>query len=250
MRWLHGALIGIALAAGSALFPGLAAAEAWSGTLVVEATFSGPGASAERDKELDKYAKSLESRLQALRARLRDATGVQARILERDVGQVEGELESIALDRGGSVSLGRKTYVVSGQRLAVDADEGRILVDREAGTATIIRGSERTSVKLAPIPPAVTPASVSVGPDAFGSATEQATIDIAGEPAQVIWAASLPNIYAQERLDSQSRSRLQSALAELPGLPIEVDIHHKGGRLHWRVISCTPGAVSPTAFTD
>src|SRR5690606_3800391 len=108
----------------------LSAAEGWQGTVVVDLTFAGAGASGERDAELDRFAGALEQRLATLRERLRAADGVSARVLRRDIGQLEGELEAIALDRGAAVALGRRTYALSGTRLGVDADEGRLVIDR------------------------------------------------------------------------------------------------------------------------
>lgn len=223
----------------------LSAAEAWQGTLVVDLTFAGAGASGERDAELDRFAGALEQRLATLRERLRAADGVRARVLRRDVGQLEGELEAIALDRGAAVALGRRTYALSGSLLAVDADEGRLVVDRATDSGHLMRGTERIPVKLAALVATEEPPATVDGPMAFGVATRQATLAVSGESTRVIWIPGWPNIYALERLDSQSRSPLHRALATLPGLPIDVEAHHKGGRMRWRVVECRPGPVDP-----
>jgi len=222
----------------------------WQGTLVVELTFAGPGASGDREAELDRFAGALEERLATMRERLRAADGVTARVLRRDVGQLEGELEAIALDRGASVTLSRQPYVVRGNRLAVDADEGRLLVDRVANTGFLQRGSERLPVKLAPLPTAAEPADTQAGPNAFGQATRQATIVLGGESASVTWIPGWPNIYALERLDAQSRSPLHRAVASLPGMPVDIIAEHKGGRMRWRVVTCIPGPVDGRQLGD
>jgi len=233
----------LVVALGGALV--LPAAEGWQGTLEVDITFAGAGASGERDAELDRFAGALEQRLATLRERLRVADGVSARVLRRDVGQLEGELEAIALDRGAAVTLGRRTYALSGSRLGVDADEGRLVIDRATDSGHLQRGTERIPVKLAALVPMEEPAATVDGPQAFGAATRQATLTVGSESMRVIWIPGWPNIYALERLDSQSRSPLHRALATLPGLPIDVEAHHKGGRMRWRVVECRPGPVDP-----
>ncbi len=226
------------------------AKSAWQGSVVVELTFAGPGASGDREAELDRFAGALEERLTTMRERLRLADGVTARVLRRDVGQLEGELEAIALDRGASVTLSRQPYVVQGNRLAVDADEGRLLVDRDANTGFLQRGTERLPVKLAALPTATEPADSQAGPDAFGQPTRQATIVLGGESASVTWIPGWPNIYALERLDAQSRSPLHRAVAGLPGLPVDIIAEHKGGRMRWHVVACTPGVVDARLLGD
>ncbi len=221
----------------------LPASEGWQGTVVVDLTFAGAGASGERDAELDRFASALEQRLATLRERLRGADGVSARVLRRDIGQLEGELEAIALDRGAAVALGRRTYALSGSRLGVDADEGRLLIDRATDSGHLLRGTERLPVKLAALVATEEPPATVDGPQAFGMATRKATLTVGGGSTRVIWISGWPNIYALERLDSQSRSPLHRALASLPGLPIDVEAHHKGGRMRWRVVECSPGPV-------
>lgn len=225
------------------------AEEAWCGTITVESTFAGVDAGASRAGELDGYAKALEQRLATLRERRRTADGVVERVLARDIGQLEGELEAIALDRGAWVSLGRDRYALDGTMLAMDAELGSLLIDRQAGTGRLIRGNERNVVKIAPLVEAVEPPGAVNGPAFQGHATRTVTVDVAGSPARLVWAPGLPNIYALSRIDSQVRSKLHSVLAALPGLPVEVESQHKGGRLRWRVVELRPGPVEASVFS-
>ncbi len=147
------------------------------------------------------------------------------------------------------MSLGTKAYVIDQRQLSVDADEGRLVVDRGRNQAELRRlGAPAQAVKLAPMVSQVEPNGTQDGPAAFDMPTRMATIQVDGEAAAVVWIAGLPNPYAMERLDSQTRSQLQTALAGLPGLPIDVQARHKGGQLRWFVTSLQPDVVARDVF--
>lgn len=226
----------------------LGAAESWSGLIRVETTFAGPRGGGERASELDAYTKALEGRLATLQERRRTADGVAERVLARDIGQIEGELEAIAIERGAWVGLGSETFQIDGQHLAQDADQGRLIVDRQAQTGHVVRAGTTTAVKLAALPPTAEPEGTTDGPVWRGHATRQATVAVVDNPVRVVWVPGLPNTYALCRLDSQTSSKLHGFLATLPGLPIDVESDYKGGRLRWRVVDLAPGAVDPVHF--
>jgi len=233
-----------------ALVAGCAAQAAdWSGTFEVVETVAGPAPAASERKEIEESARSLEARLARARGALKTANPVVARIHRRDIGQLEAELESLALERGGTVTLGRIAYAVRGERVAADGDEARVIADGAAGTAVVVGPGRSDRVALVRTP-AKAPADNTPSEPIAGVATLRGTITIGGDPCTVIWAPELPNVYALTRIPAHGSDSLHVALAGLPGLPLAAERRTARGIQRWTVQKLTPGAVDDRLFAE
>lgn len=224
------------------------AASEWSGTFEVVETVAGPAPSGADRTEIEDLARSLEGRLAKAREALRTAAAPAARTYRKDISQLEAELQSLALERGGTVTLSRTVYTVRGDRIIADGDEARLIV--VPGRAVVAAGGRREPVELAPVPAARAPEGAADAPPVAGVATRRGTIAIDGDPTTVVWAPGLPNVYALTRVAAQARDPVLAALAAVPGLPLEVERRTKKGVQRWTVQRLAPGAVDERAFAE
>ena len=215
----------------------------WSGTFEVVETVAGPAPAAGDRSEIEALARSLETQLARAREGLKSATAVVARTYRQDIAHLEAELEALALERGGTVTLGRTSYAVRAQRVAADGDEARVIGDGAAGTATVILPGKRERVSLVKSVPKP-PADAGPGAPVGGVSTMRGTITVAGEPCVVTYAPDLPNVYALTRIPLQASDPLLSALSALPGLPLDVERRSPRGVQRWTVQKLVAGAVA------
>jgi len=221
----------------------------WSGTFEVVETVAGPAPAAADRREIEDAAKSLESRLARAREGLKSASPIVARTYRQDIGHLEAELQSLALERGGTVTLGRTSYAVRGQRVAADGDEARVVADGAAGTAVVVAPGKRERVNLVktqPKPPADAAPAAPVG----DIATMRGTISVGGDACIVTWAPALPNVYALTRVPAQGADSLNAALAALPGLPLEVERRSSRGVQRWTVQKLVAGTVDERLLVE
>ena len=227
----------------------LHAAAEWSGTFEVVETVAGPAPVAAQRREIEDAARSLEARLAKAREGAKNASPVVARTYRKDIGQLEAELQSLALERGGTVTLGRTTYAVRGQRVAADGDEARVVADGAAGTAVVQGQGKREQVNLVRTPTQV-PADAAPGAAVGGVATQRGTITVGNDRCAVVWAPELPNVYALTRVPAQGGDPLTAALAALPGLPLEVERRSARGLQRWTVQKLVAGPVEDRLLAE
>ena len=221
----------------------------WSGTFEVVETVAGPAPAAADRREIEAAAKSLEARLGKAREGLKNASAVVARTYRQDIGHLEAELESLALERGGTVTLGRTSYAVRGQRVAADGDEARVVADGAAGTAVVVAPGKRERVSLVKTPPQA-PADAVAGPPVGDIATMRGTIKVGGDACMVTYAPALPNVYALTRVPAQGSDSLSAALAALPGLPLEVERRTARGVQRWTVQKLVASPIDDRLLAD
>ncbi|HYE07911.1 MAG TPA: hypothetical protein VEL07_20505 [Planctomycetota bacterium] len=224
----------VALAAGEAATP-------WTGRIVVVESVSGGARQGDR-REQEALAATLQERAARLRDRLRQATPTVARTLRNDLAHIEAELEQLAIERGGTVDLGRTDYAVGATRTLVDGDEARVVIDRAKSVAVVRAGGRAETVRLAAPPAPIALDDARDGAAAFDAATRRGTVTVDGRTYAVTVAIGLPNVYAQGLLPGQS-DPLARALAALPGLPVLVENERDGVVRRWTVAVCEPGPI-------
>jgi hypothetical protein len=231
-----------------------ACASEWSGTIKIYEQLQGHEVKDKDERaELEEIYQELEDRLEATNKQLKKAGPAEAGVLREDAGYLEAEMERTALERGGNVRLGRATYVIDGDRLVFNGEEARVLIDRKKGIATVIAGERKDTVKLkTPIEPR------SSDDDEAGPAlkafedleTRHTRIKAEDQEYDVVYAPSLPNVYALGMLPSTPKDSLQGTLARVPGLPMRVEGVGKGISHQWLVHSVQPGVVDKRQFRD
>lgn len=214
----------------------------WSGTFEVVETVAGPAPAANDRREIEAAARSLEARLAKAREGAKSPSPIVARTYRQDIGQLEAELQSLALERGGTVTLGRTSYVVRGQRVAADGDEARVVADGAAGTAVVVVPGRRERVSLVRAEPRP-PADAAPAEAIDGVATMRGTFTVGGDHCSVVWAPELPNVYALTQVPAQGADPLHAALAAVPGLPLEVERRSPRGIQRWTVRKLVAGPV-------
>lgn len=231
------------------LAAGVLNAADWSGTFEVVETVAGPAPAEADRREIEAAAKSLESRLAKAREALKSSSAVVARTYRQDIAHLEAELETLALERGGTVTLGRTSYAVRGQRVAADGDEARVVGDGVAGTAVVVAPGKREKVTLVktPIKP---PADAAAGTPVGGIATVRGTFTIGGDTCVATYAPDLPNVYALTRVPAQGSDSLSAALAGLPGLPLEVERRTARGVQRWTVQKLVAAPIDDRLLSD
>lgn len=220
--------------------------EDWSGSFEVVETLTGVAVSGDAKREVEATARALEERVARTREALKTAKPALAKALKQDLAALEIELESVALERGGTVVIGRTLYLVAPGRVVADGDEGRVVADTAAVTAVVVAGGRRETVTLVKPEKSSPPRDAVVGTPMAGAETMRGTITVDGQPVTVSWASSLPNVYALTRLSAHGDGSLQAQLASLPGLPMAIERPNpKGGTLRWTVEKLTPGPIEP-----
>ncbi len=231
------------------LFAGVASAADWSGTFTVVQTLTGPTPAGADRRGLEEETQALEQRLTRTRDGLKTATPMVARTLRQDIGHLESELERLALERGGTVTIARTRYAIDGARIAADGDDARVTVDTAAGSAIVVSGSQRQTVALAGLSAPPAPADIADAGTVAGQSVKRCTVRAGKESYAVVFAPALPNPYAMTRLPDHAADSLHTALAGVPGLPMTVEHQLRTGVQRWTVRDLAPGAVSPTLLT-
>jgi hypothetical protein len=229
---------------------GTARAGEWSGTIEVVQTLSGREVKAGDRRELDAVTADYEGRLAAARERLKQATPSVARVLREDIGTLEAELERVALERGGTVHIGRTTYVIDGNRVFWDGDEAKVVLDHGQGRARIASGTRRDLLPLKAVPEPHMPDDREEGKPLLGRPTVVVTIKAEDRTFTVRLIAGLPNPYAQTLLPDVDGKSLQAVLARLPGLPAEVEARDRNLVQRWTVQRIDEGHVDQGVFTE
>jgi len=221
-------------------------AEEWSGTFEVVETLTGVTPSGEAKRDVDNAVRVLEERVARTREALKTANPALAKALKQDLAALAVELESLALERGGTVTIGLTSYVVAAGRIVVDGDEGRVVADANNGSAVVAIEGRRQTVALVKPGQSIAPRDAAAANALVGVDTMRGTITVEGQPVAVQWAPSLPNVYALTLLSSHSDKGLHAQLATLPGLPMQVERPNpRGGTMCWTVQRLIPGPVDP-----
>ncbi len=217
------------------------AAPSWTGRIVIVESVSG-GARQGDKREQAALAATLQERAARLRDRLKQATPTVARTLRNDLAHIEAELEQLAIERGGTVDLGRTEYAIGATRTLVDGDEARVVIDRAKAVAVVRAGGRAETVRLSPPPAAIALDDAQDAGAMFAVATRRGTLKVDDRKYIVTLAIGLPNAYAQGLLPAQS-DPLARALAALPGLPVLVENERDGVVRRWTVTVCEPGTI-------
>jgi hypothetical protein len=221
-------------------------ADDWSGSFEVVETLTGPGASGDAKRDAEATSHALEERIARTREALKTASPAAAKALRQDLAALEVELEAVALERGGTVVIGRTTYLVIPGRVVCDGDEGRVVADTVAGSAVVLAEGRRETVALVKPGRPVAPRDAAPAAPIAGVEVQHGTLTLDGQPVPVSWAPSLPNVHALTRLPSHGDKGLQAQLATLPGLAMVVERPNpKGGTLRWTVQKLSPGPIDP-----
>lgn len=222
------------------------AVEGWSGGFEVVETLTGVTVSGDAKRDADTTARALEERVARTKEALKTAKPALAKALKQDLATLEVELEALALERGGTVVIGRTTWLVSGSTVVSDGDDGRVVADGAQGSAVIVIEGRREQVALVKPSPAQAPKDAQPGEPIGGVSTQRGTLTVDGQAVAVVWAPDLPNVYAVTRLPSHQDKSLHGQLATLPGLPLIVERPSpKGGTLRWTVQRLAPGPIDP-----
>lgn len=219
------------------------AGEAWTGTIEVVETFSGKAAAEGDRDELEALAKRLQDRLQAVREQLKQATPTIARSLRRDAAHLEAELERLAVERGGTVRLGRTVYRIAAGRVAIDGDDTSMVADRATRTAQVLADGRRQAIGLADVPTPLPIDKASAGRELLGRATREFRFSAEGAEHVALVAPDLPNPYALTLLSTADRSSYATQLAKLPGMPMEIVRVRNDGTHRFAVTAVTPGPI-------
>jgi hypothetical protein len=227
---------------------GVASAADWSGTFTVVQTLTGPTPAGADRRALEEEAKALEQRLARTREALKTATPMVARTLRQDIGHLETELERLALERGGTVTIARTRYAIAGPRIAADGDDDRVFADTAAGTAIVVRGVHRDTVALTGLQQPPPPEDASDAGTVAGQAAKRCTVRAGKDAYVVVFAPALPNPYAMTRLPEHRPDALHTALAGVPGLPLTVERALRNGVQRWTVRDLVAGPVDDSAL--
>lgn len=235
-----------------ALLAGSAAAESWSGLIEVSESLGGHSPAASEQGELDQLAREVEVRQRVLRAEVRTLPPAVARTLRGDLGFYQTELERTVLARGGQpFPLGRTVYRVSQGRLLALFDRGRLLVDRNRGTALLLLDGETREIPLAPLPVA-TGADLGPGPAVLGRPTRRFVVSLGGKGHECLVDPQLPNVYALAAVGDEGpddrHADLAAELARLPGLPMAVTYDQGRILVRLTVSRLEPGPLPDEAF--
>lgn len=222
----------------------------WTGTMEIVQTLSGVRARDASKKDLDELTADLERRLEESKAQLLKATPSVARVLRDDIGQIEAELQRLALDNGGTVRLGRTLYAITAARILVDSDEGRIIIDRGQHHAVVLAGGTREQLQLSDPPAAKKLSNDDQGETVLGQPTRRVKIKAEDQEYEAHVIVGLPNPYALSLLPSTSDKSLVAALAQLPGLPALVECETKAGVIRWTLQRLEAGDVDSTLFEE
>lgn len=216
----------------------------WSGSFEVVETLTGVAISGDARRDAEATAHALEERANRAREALKTAKPALAKALKQDLAALEVELESLALERGGTVVIGRTSYLVAAGRVVADGDEGRVVA--ADGSAVVVAEGRRETVALVKPGPPSAPRDAAPGGILAGVETMRGTITADGQPVAVAWAPSLPNVYALTRLPAHGDKSLHAQLAALPGMPMTVERPNlKGGTLRWTVQRLVAGPIDP-----
>lgn len=213
----------------------------WTGRIVIVESVGGAAKGGDK-REQEALEKTMQERAAHLRERLKQATPTVARTLRNDLAHIEAELEQLAIERGGTVDLGRTEYAIGLKKTLVDGDEAHVVVDRAKAVAVVMAGGRAETVRLSPPPAAIALDDAQDAAEVYGAPARRGTLKVDDRTYVVTLAAGLPNAYAQGLLPAQS-DPLARALAALPGLPVVVENDRDGVVRRWTVTVCTPGPI-------
>jgi hypothetical protein len=206
----------------------------WAGeprptTFVFEETVAGKPSPITDRSAVEAIANQHRERLARARAELPAAIPLVARQLRSDIGAMEAERERLAVVGGGTITVGRRVYVLTATTVTVDADGARIEVDLASrrGTASSGSGSEPALVAMAPPPEPLPLTAGKPGAPIKGRATLVYTVTADGRDYSVSIDPTLPNALAYLIPSEGDDVQITVALARLPGMPL--DIAHDSG---------------------
>lgn len=211
---------------------------AFQGVIDVDETLASLSDTTADRAELDKMAVTVEERLRQARTQLLTAPPVVARSLTEDIAVWQAELEHIVLGRGGALTLGRTSYLISRGRILMRSALAVVLIDRNRGTAMAsVDGVVRT-LTLAPIP-AVDQAGGVPGGDWNGRQSTLFARKVGNKEYRIAVVPGLPNPFAFSLIQggaerSVSEAELSAVLASMPGLPVAVET--RDGELARRLV--------------
>ena len=198
-------------------------------TFVFEETVAGKPSPITDRSTVEAIANQHRERLARARAELPAAIPLVARQLRSDIGAMEAELERLAVIGGGTITVGRRIYVLTATTITVDADGTRIEVDLASrrGTASSGSSSEPAPVVMAPPPDSLPLTAGKPGEPVLGRATLVFLVNADGRDYNVRIDPTLPNALAYLIPSEGDDVPITIALARLPGMPL--DIAHDSG---------------------
>jgi hypothetical protein len=234
------------------LTAGVLPAQEWSGTITVVESVVGPGASGADKAELDDYARLLKERIKKLRAEVLSVPAVVARTLREDIGFYEAELDKVLAAGGSAVDLGTTVYVIKGDRMLVQSDGARLVIDRTHNEALIRAAGKDEMIHLAPLSAGreIDLTAPETRLPGLGVSARRLAMSAEGKTCQVLVAPGLPNPYAIGLLPSPAdeKDTIAQNLAILPGLPVSVE-YQSGDVFHrWTVTQLQAGPIDDGVF--
>jgi hypothetical protein len=200
----------------------------WSGEtptsfVFVETVAGKPSPGSDRAM-IEGLAKQHRERLTRARAELPTATPAIARLIRADLGALEAELERLAVVGGGTLTVGRRTYIVQPDLIAVESDGTRLEVDPATGRGRSIAspGAEPTAVAMAPAPAQVPLDRGEAGPLIIERPTRRFTISADGRDYTVLIDPTLTNPFARLIPIDREDAAVTLELAKLPGMPLDI----------------------------
>ena len=207
--------------------PAGAADTGFAGVVEMADTISGMQADGGDREEFDRYAKTVDERLQKARADLGTAPPVVAQALREDIGFYQAELERIAASTGKELVLSTFTYRISRGRVALTAPPLVYRIDRNRGIAQcLLPDNTVNEVELISMPE-VDATGGDDGPAMFGLRTRRYERTIGGKSYSLIMAPDLPNVCAMGAI-AGATGELFSGIARLPGMPLLIETKDGG----------------------
>lgn len=199
----------------------------FAGVVEMADTISGLQSDGVDREEFDRYAKTVDERLQRARGDLGTAPPVVAQALREDIGFYQAELERIAASTGKELVLSTFTYRISRGRVALTAPPLVYRIDRNRGIAQcLLPDNTVTEVELVSMPE-VDASGGENGPPMLGLRTKRYERTIAGKQYTLTMAPDLPNVCAMGAI-AGATGELFAGIARLPGMPLLIETRDGG----------------------
>lgn len=199
----------------------------FAGVVEMADTISGLQSDGVDREEFDRYAKTVDERLQKTRGDLGSAPPVVAQTLREDIGFYQAELERIAASTGKELVLSTFTYRISRGRVALTAPPLVYRIDRNRGIGQcLLPDNTVTDVELITMPE-IDASGGSDGPVMLGLRTRRYERTIAGKQYTLIMAPDLPNVCAMGAI-AGATGELFAGIARLPGMPLLIETRDGG----------------------